>query len=182
MRSGTINVGTLIPSGQYPGQTVALYIQSIVQTHPTTGNPTLIAVETVDGSAVIPLAVGTTPIINCVGVFRQAPLPSFWVPGAFNELAFTNPGSNGPAADPPYKRNTRTQTGAEVGVHTHSYNRYGIFGSSGLANGNIDPSKASSFIETANPTQSITDSIGNTWAAPYPTKPNVLNMFYIIKA
>ena len=182
MRSGTINVGTLIPSGQYSGQTVALYVQSIVQTHPTTGNPTLIAVETVDGSAVIPLAVGFTPIINCVGVFRQSPLPSFWVTGAFNELAFTNPGSNGPAADPPYKRNTRTQTGAEVGVHTHSYNRYGLFGSSGLVNGNQDPSKSSAFQETGNPTQSITDSIGNTWAAPYPTKPNVLNMFYIIKA
>jgi hypothetical protein len=180
--AGTINVGTLIPSGQYPLQTVALYVQSIVQTDPSTGNPSIIAVESVDGSFVPYLGVGNIVSINCVGIFRQtSPLPSFWVPGAFNELAFKNTGSNGPGITAPYKRNTRTQTGVEVGVHTHSYNRYGLFGSSGLANGNIDPSKSSAFQETANPTQNITDVLSNTWAAPYPTKPNVLNMFYIIK-
>jgi len=180
--AGTINVGTLIPSGQYPSQTVALYVQSIVQTDPSTGNPSIISVESVDGSFVPFLGVGNIVSINCVGIFRQpSPTQNFWLPGTFNELAFTNPGSNGPGITAPYKRNTRTQTGVEVGVHTHSYNRYGLFGSTGLANGNLDPSKASAFQQTAAATQNITDALGNTWAAPYPTKPNVLNMFYIIK-
>jgi hypothetical protein len=181
-KAGTINVGSLIPAGQYPGQSVALYIQSIVQTDPTTGNPSIIAVQSVDNSFVAFLGQGNTVNINCTGVFRQAsPLPSYWVPGAFNELAFTNPGSNGPGTTAPYKRNMRTQAGVEVGEHSHSYNRYGVFGSTGLANGTLDPSKSSSFIETAGPTQNIYDFLGNNWAAPYPTKPNVINMFYVIK-
>ena len=181
-KAGTINVGSLIPAGQYSGQSVALYVQSIVQTDPTTGNPSIIAVQSVDNSFVPFLGQGNIININCTGIFRQAsPLPSYWVPGAFNEVAFTNPGSNGPGTTAPYKRNTRTQTGVEVGEHTHSYNRYGVFGSTGLANGTLDPSKSSSFIETAGPTQNMYDFLGNTWSAPYPTKPNVINMFYVIK-
>ena len=189
MGAGTINVGTLIPGGQYIGaggipQTANLYIQSIVKTDPTTGNPLYIAVESVDGSTVAIIPQGTTVNITCAGVYRQPTPPliqNFWAAGTYNELAFTNPGSNGPTTEAPAKRNVRTQLGVEVGVHTHSYNRYGLNGSSGLVNGDYDPSKSSAFQNTGNPTQNITDNLGNTWAAPYPTKPNVLNMFYIIK-
>jgi hypothetical protein len=180
--AGTINVGTLIPGGQYAGQTANLYIQSIVQTDPTTGLPSIIAVQSVDGTPVVILS-GNTPI-TCTGVYRQPTPPliqNFWAAGTFNELAFTNPGSNGPTAEPPSKRNVRTQQGVEVGVHTHSYVKYGAFGSTGLVNGNEQPSKGEQNLQTGNPTQNITDSLGNTWAAPYPTKPNVINMFYIIK-
>ena len=181
--AGTINVGTLIPGGQYPGQTANLYIQSIVQTDSVTGLPSIIAVQSVDGTPVVILPGNTN--INCSGVYRQplAPLiQNYWAAGTFNELAFTNPGSNGPAAEPPSKRNVRTQQGVEVGVHTHTYVKYGAFGSTGLVNGNEQPSKGEQNLQTGNPTQNITDSLGNTWAAPYPTKPNVLNMFYIIRA
>ena len=181
--AGTINVGTFIPGGQYAGQTANLYIQSIVQTDSVTGLPSIIAVQSVDGTPVVILAGPTN--INCSGVYRQplAPLiQNYWAAGTFNELAFTNPGSNGPAAEPPSKRNVRTQQGVEVGVHTHTYIKYGQFGSTGLVNGNEEPSKGNFSPQTGNPTQNITDSLGNTWAAPYPTKPNVLNMFYIIKA
>jgi len=182
-KAGTINVGSLIPNGQYAGQTSALYIQSIVQTDPSTGNPSIIAVESVNGSTVAFLGQGNIVNINCSGIFRQAPpLPSFWVPGAFNELAFTNPGSNGPSVTAPYKRNTRTQTGVEVGEHTHTYLKTAFFGSTGLANGTEQPGKGSDpNAQTAGPTQNMYDSLNNIWAAPYPTKPNVINMFYIIK-
>jgi hypothetical protein len=181
--AGTINVGTLIPGGQYAGQTANLYIQSIVQTDSVTGLPSIIAVQSVDGTPVVTLPGNTN--INCSGVYRQplAPLiQNYWAAGTFNELAFTNPGSNGPGAEPPSKRNVRTQQGVEVGVHTHTYIKYGQFGSTGLVNGNEEPSKGNLSPQTGNPTQNITDSLGNTWAAPYPTKPNVINMFYIIKA
>lgn len=181
--AGTINVGTLIPGGQYAGQTANLYIQSIVQTDSVTGLPSIIAVQSVDGTPVVILPGNTN--INCSGVYRQplAPLiQNYWAAGTFNELAFTNPGSNGPAAEPPSKRNVRTQQGVEVGVHTHTYIKYGQFGSTGLVNGEQEPSKGNFSPQTGNPTQNITDSLGNTWAAPYPTKPNVINMFYIIKA
>jgi hypothetical protein len=189
MGAGTINVGTLIPGGQYIGvggvpQTANLYIQSIVQTDPTTGNPLFIAVESVDGSTVAIIPQGTTVPITCTGVYRQPTPPliqNFWAAGTYNELAFTNPGSNGPTTEAPAKRNVRTQLGVEVGVHTHTYVKYGAFGSTGLVNGNEQPSKGEQNLQTGNPTQNITDNLGNTWAAPYPTKPNVLNMFYIIK-
>ena len=189
MRAGTINVGTLIPGGQYIGvggipQTANLYIQSIVQTDPTTGNPLFIAVESVDGSTVATIPQGNTVNITCTGVYRQPTPPliqNFWAAGTFNELAFTNPGSNGPTTEAPSKRNVRTQQGVEVGVHTHTYIKYGQFGSTGLVNGNEEPSKGNYSPQTGNPTQNITDALGNTWAAPYPTKPNVINMFYIIK-
>jgi microcystin-dependent protein len=182
-KAGTINVGSLIPNGQYAGQTSALYIQSIVQTDPSTGNPSIIAVESVNGSQVAFLGQGNIVNINCSGIFRQAPpLGSFWVPGAFNELAFTNTGSNGPGITGPYKRNTRTQTGVEVGEHTHTYLKTAFFGSTGLANGTEQPGKGSDpNAQTAGPTQNMYDSLNNIWAAPYPTKPNVINMFYIIK-
>ena len=181
--AGTINVGTLIPGGQYAGQTANLYIQSIVQTDSVTGLPSIIAVQSVDGTPVVTLP-GNTNII-CSGVYRQplAPLiQNYWAAGTFNELAFTNAGSNGPTTEPPSKRNVRTQQGVEVGVHTHTYVKYGQFGSTGLVNGNEEPSKGNFSPQTGNPTQNITDSLGNTWAAPYPTKPNVINMFYIIRA
>ena len=181
--AGTINVGTLIPGGQYAGQTAALYIQSIVQTDSVTGLPSIIAVQSVDGTPVITLTANTN--ITCSGVYRQPLSPliqNYWAAGTFNELAFTNPGANGPATEPPSKRNVRTQQGVEVGVHTHTYVKYGAFGSTGLVNGNEQPSKGEQNLQTGNPTQNITDSLGNTWAAPYPTKPNVLNMFYVIKA
>lgn len=188
--AGTINVGTLIPGGQYVGsggntQTVALYIQSIVQTDSVTGLPSYIAVQSVDGSSIVVIPQGTTVNITCTGVYRQPLSPliqNYWAAGTYNELAFTNPGSNGPAAEPPSKRNVRTQQGVEVGVHTHTYVKYGQFGSTGLVNGNEEPSKGNFSPQTGNPTQNITDLLGNTWAAPYPTKPNVINMFYIIKA
>lgn len=181
--AGTINVGTLIPAGQYTGQTSDLFIQNIIQTDSVTGLPSIIAVQTLNGTPVVTLPGPTN--INCSGTYRQPLAPfiqNFWAAGTFNELAFTNAGSNGPSAEPPSKRNVRTQQGVEVGVHTHTYIKYGQFGSTGLVNGEQEPSKGNFSPQTGNPTQNITDSVGNTWAAPYPTKPNVINMFYIIKA
>tara|TARA_R110000868_G_scaffold384644_1_gene652178 strand:- start:1370 stop:2632 length:1263 start_codon:yes stop_codon:yes gene_type:complete len=185
IRAGTINVGSLILAGQYPGQTSDLYIQSIIQTDTSTGDPTYIVVQSVDGTPVVAIGVGAIAFLTCTGVYRQPLLPliqNYWAAGTYNELAFTNPGSNGPSIEPPSKRNVRTQLGVEVGVHTHSFTRYGTNGSTGLVNGNLDPSKGTTTSQTGNPTQNITDSAGNTWAAPYPTKPNVINMFYVIKA
>ena len=183
--AGTINVGTLIPGGQYAGQTANLYIQSIVQTDPATGLPSYIAIQSVDGSSISVIPQGVTVSITCSGVYRQPTPPliqNFWAAGTYNELAFTNAGSNGPATEPPSKRNVRTQQGVEVGVHTHPYVKYGQFGSTGLVNGNEEPSKGNATFQTGDPAQNITDLLGNTWAAPYPTKPNVINMFYIIKS
>jgi hypothetical protein len=79
-----------------------------------------------------------------------------------------------------YPQVTHNQTAAEVGVHTHSYNRYGVFGSTGLANGTLDPSKSSSFIDTSPNQISTISTIGVTNVATY-TAPNFINMLYIIK-
>jgi hypothetical protein len=79
-----------------------------------------------------------------------------------------------------YPQVTHNQTAIEVASHTHSYNRYGLFGSTGLANGNLDPSKSSAFQDTASNQLSTISTIGATNIGTY-TAPNFLNMLYIIK-
>jgi hypothetical protein len=185
MGSGTLNVGTFIPAGQ-AGQTVACYIQRIIKTDPTTGNPSLIQIATVDGSTPVNLSSGTLYPIVCSGVYNNptAPIQNFWAAGTYNELAFTNPGSNGPVTnEPPSKRNVRSQLGEELAPHTHTYFKTGFFGSTGLANGNEQPGKGQDpNAPTSYENTVVYDAQGNYWAIPYPTKPNVINMFYVIKA
>jgi hypothetical protein len=79
-----------------------------------------------------------------------------------------------------YPQVTANQKPEEVGPHTHTYNRYGVFGSTGLANSTLDPSKGSGFIETASNQLSTISTIGATNVGTY-TAPNFINMLYIIK-
>ena len=185
MGSGTLNVGTFIPAGQ-GNQTVACYIQRIIKTDPTTGNPSMIQIATVDGSTPVNLLSGTLYPIVCSGVYRNPipPIQNFWAAGTFNELAFTNAGSNGPVpSEPPAKRNVRSQLGEELAPHTHTYFKTGFFGSTGLANGDQQPGKGQDpNAPTSYENTVVYDAQGNYWAIPYPTKPNVINMFYIIKS
>jgi len=169
-----INYGTLFPGSfvSTSAGTVSfpnMYVSTIIKYDGGVLDQGYIVLRSIDGASPIP-RVPNTSTINATaqgtaGVTDGADTPYFIGSPNVQNKAVT----------------TRNQKGAEVGPHTHTYNRYGIFGSSGLANGNIDPSKASSFIETDLTTQLTVSTLNNQNIGTY-MAPNFLNMVYIIKA
>jgi len=161
---GTLNYGTFFPANAItqPGYP-SVYVSNILSYD---GNVGYVVVRSINNSN-IPQTLGTI-IARGSGT----------VPQDNSGTYLYTLGSYG--ADSGYPQVTHNQTGAEVGGHTHSYNRYGLFGSTGLANGNIDPSKSSAFQDTGSNQISSISTVGATNVGTY-TAPNFLNMLYIIK-
>jgi len=163
---GTLNYGTMFPATGIPLPGFpTLYVSQILSYN---GYQGYIVVKSVNGAAIPDIPGGNQIIVQADGTAPQ---------DASGTYLYTL-GSYGATSG--YPQVTHNQTAAEVGPHTHSYNRYGVFGSTGLANGTLDPSKASSFIDTASNQLSTISSFGATNIATY-TAPNFINMLYIIK-
>jgi hypothetical protein len=163
---GTLNYGTMFPAGGIPLPGFpTLYVSQILSYN---GYQGFIVVKSVNGAAIPDIPGGGQIIVQADGTTPQDNSGTY----------LYTLGSYGATSG--YPQVTHNQTAAEVGPHTHSYNRYGVFGSTGLANGTLDPSKSSSFIDTSSNQVSTISTIGVTNVATY-TAPNFINMLYIIK-
>jgi len=163
---GTLNYGTMFPASGIPLPGFpTLYVSQILSYN---GYQGFIVVKSVNGAAIPDIPGGNQIIVQADGTAPQDNAGTY----------LYTLGSYGATSG--YPQVTHNQTAAEVGPHTHSYNRYGVFGSTGLANGTLDPSKSSSFIDTSPNQISTISTIGITNVATY-TAPNFINMLYIIK-
>jgi hypothetical protein len=163
---GTLNFGTMFPASGIPLPGFpTLYVSQIISYD---GYQGYIVVKSVNGAAIPDIPAGNQIIVQGDGTVPQ---------DASGTYLYTL-GSYG--VDSGYPQVTHNQKAAEVASHTHSYNRYGLFGSTGLANGTFDPSKSSAFQDTASNQLSTISTVGATNIGTY-TAPNFLNMAYLIK-
>ena len=161
---GTLNYGTFFPANAItqPGYP-SVYVSNILSYD---GNVGYVVVKSVNNTP-IPTTLGTITARGSGTVPQDAAGTYLYTLGSYG-------------AESGYPQVTHNQKGAEVGGHTHSYNRYGLFGSTGLANGNIDPSKSSAFQDTGSNQISSISTVGATNVGTY-TAPNFINMLYIIR-
>ena len=163
---GTLNFGTMFPASGIPLPGFpTLFVSQILSYD---GYQGYIVVKSIGGVAIPDIPPGTQIIVQADGT----------VPQDNSGTYLYTLGSYG--VESGYPKVTHNQTAIEVASHTHSYNRYGLFGSTGLANGVADPSKSSAFQDTASNQYSTISTLGVTNIGTY-TAPNFLNMAYIIK-
>lgn len=176
--AGTINIGTYFPPGSVPGAPAGIgYRITRILGFGFDGNPDVIEVNADDNSAVPYISSLTT--ISSIGVYRDngtSPL-KYWMPGTFNDNYQGNPPTI-PLVQP--VRNLFRQLDAtNIPAHQHygvpSVETTALAGASFLGGSPSLPGTLTSV-------QPGATKLNNAYVpAPYPTKPHVMNMYYIIR-
>jgi hypothetical protein len=157
--TGTINVGTFFPD--IGDQNQGMYIQQFLKYGGT--GASLVLMGNATGSATFPLfAAGT---INSEGVLARAPVyrDELYKVGTFGFQEERNV--------------ARKQQPTEVAEHTHTFTSGG--GTSYNVSG-ANLAIGSNGVPTSEP-NTLPSIAGTPTAQPYPTAPNYINMFYVIK-
>jgi hypothetical protein len=171
--TGTINIGTYFPPGSVPGAPTGIgyRVFTIIDTG-VWGNPSIIEVKADDNSAVPHLS--TPTVIASAGVYRANGVnpEKFWVPGTFNDFYQGVPPTQ---LEAPTRNVFRQLDAINIPAHQH-------LGVPNTTSSAIPGSGYSVGNGGSTAVQTGATSISTIYSpAPYPTKPHVLNMFYIIK-
>jgi hypothetical protein len=189
--SGFLNVGSYIYPGQFAGQTSGFYIYRVLDTinvndPSSTGytiprvieirrsdNPSL----SIDWTVLVPTRVKTRGAFNYPGRPGFNPY-NYWFPGTYNDLYTVA----SPTTDPPRDQQQllfNTLDPWQIPAHVHngvpSIGSTALAGSSLLAGANGNPGSATSVQTNAS------YLAGSTITGAFPTKPNIINMYYIIR-
>jgi microcystin-dependent protein len=164
---GTLNYGTMFPASGFPiSGFPTLYVSQILSYD---GYQGYIVVKSVNGAAIPDIPGGNQIIVQADGTVPQ---------DASGTYLYTL-GSYG--VNSGYPQVTRNQKAAEVGAHTHTFRNTAFFGSTGLADGTLQPGKGvDTNAQTGSNQLSTISTVGATNIGTY-TAPNFINMLYIIK-
>ena len=189
--SGFLNVGSYIYPGQFAGQTSGFYIYRVLDTinvsdPSSTGytiprvieirradNPSL----SIDWTVLVPTRVKTRGAFNYPGRPGFNPY-NYWFPGTYNDLYTVA----SPTTDPPRDQQQllfNTLDPWQIPAHVHngvpSIESTALAGASLLAGASGNPGSATSVQTNAS------YLAGSTITGAFPTKPNIINMYYIIR-
>jgi hypothetical protein len=184
--TNTLNVGTVFPAAQIPGALYDIYINEIITLQSsgvgdTSGPPSLVQVfYAPPGSSVLP-NIPTNITITSQGALNT-PGTTYWKPGTYNTASTGNPNPwNSPQINNLYNR----LYDGQIPPHKH------IYGGPNIApfppgDGAVEPQSIAPQAPFQTPTSTQLDAFGIDIlpAAPpllYPTMPNIINMYYIIK-
>ncbi len=189
--SGFLNVGSYIYPGQFPGQTSGFYIYRVLDTinvndPSSTGYtiPRVIEIRrsdnpscNIDWTVLVPTQVKTRGAFNYPGRPGFNPY-NYWYPGTYNDLYTVT----SPTTDPPRDQQQllfNTLDPWQIPAHVHngvpSVASTALGGASLLAGASGNPGTATSV-------QTNASYLANsTITGAFPTKPNIINMYYIIR-
>jgi hypothetical protein len=184
--TNTLNVGTVFPAAQIPGALYDIYINEIITLQSsgvgdTSGPPSLVQVfYAPPGSSALP-NIPTNITITSQGALNT-PGTTYWKPGTYNTASTGNPNPwNSPQINNLYNR----LYDGQIPPHQHDFGGANV-GPFPPGTGAVEPQSIAPQAPVQNPTSKQLDAFGIDIlpAAPpllYPTMPNIINMYYIIK-
>ena len=184
--TNTLNVGTVFPAAQIPGAAYDIYIDDIITLQSsavgdTSAPPSLVRVlYAPPGTAVLP-NIPTNITITSAGAVTT-PGTTYWKPGTYNTASTGNPNPwNSPQI---YNLYNRLYAG-QIPPHQHFFG--GPNAAAPPGGGAVFPINVGPQDPVQNPTTIQTNafSVSTLTLTPpmlYPTMPNIINMYYIIKA
>jgi hypothetical protein len=183
--TNTLNIGTVFPKAQIPGAAYDIYISDIIalQSSGDTFSPPFIVkvIYAPPGSAVLPL-IASNISITSAGALTN-PASTYWKPGTYNIASDGNPN---PWSSPPLYNLYNQLNPAQIPEHQH-YMAAPSSGTPPPGPGAINSATVQPYFAVSTPTSAQTNAFGIstniTLYQPllYPTMPNIINMFYIIK-
>jgi microcystin-dependent protein len=183
--TNTLNIGTVFPKAQIPGAAYDIYISDIValQSSGDTFSPPFIVkvIYAPPGTAVLPL-IASNISITSAGALTN-PASTYWKPGTYNIASDGNPN---PWSSPPVYNLYNQLNPAQIPEHQH-YMAAPSSGTPPPGPGAINSGTVQPYFAVSTPTSAQTNAFGIstniTLYQPllYPTMPNIINMFYIIK-
>ena len=184
--TNTLNVGTVFPAAQIPGALYDIYVNEIITLQSsgvgdTSGPPSLVQVfYAPPGSSALP-NIPTNITITSQGALNT-PGTTYWKPGTYNTASTGNPNPwNSPQINNLYNR----LYDGQIPPHQHEFGGANV-GPFPPGTGAVEPQSIAPQAPVQNPTSKQLDAFGIDIlpAAPpllYPTMPNIINMYYIIK-
>lgn len=184
--TNTLNVGTVFPAAQIPGALYDIYVNEIITLQSsgvgdTSGPPSLVQVfYAPPGSSALP-NIPTNITITSQGALNT-PGTTYWKPGTYNIASTGNPNPwNSPQINNLYNR----LYDGQIPPHQHNFGGPNV-GPFPPGAGAVLPQSIGPQVPFQNPTSVQLDAFGIDIlpAAPpllFPTMPNIINMFYIIK-
>ena len=184
--TNTLNVGTVFPAAQIPGALYDIYVNEIISLQSsgvgdTSGPPSLVQVfYAPPGSSVLP-NIPTNITITSQGALNT-PGTTYWKPGTYNTASTGNPN---PWNSPQFNNLYNRLYDGQIPPHQHDFGGANV-GPFPPGTGAVEPQSIPAQAPVQNPTSKQLDAFGIDIlpSAPpllYPTMPNIINMYYIIK-